>query len=128
MAVDLTIELTHTAGELARIGDAFGRQSVNILGMCAVTSGGPDAEVHLLVDDVGAALTALADAGIPIEAEQEVVVIDVDDRPGVLGDISRMLGDAGVNITLAYLATDTRLVLGADDLAAARAALDGLAA
>jgi hypothetical protein len=28
-----------------------------------------------------------------------------------------------VNITLTYLATDTRLVLGADNLAAARAAL-----
>lgn len=128
MAVDLTIEMSHTSGELARLGDAFGQRSVNIEGMCAVTSGGPDAEVHVLVDDVDAALAALADAAIAVELEQEVVVVDVDDRPGVLGDVSRMLGDAGVNITLAYLATDTRLVLGADDLAAARAALDGLTA
>jgi hypothetical protein len=33
------------------------------------------------------------------------------------------LGDAGVNITLVYLATRTQLVLAADDLAAARSAL-----
>jgi hypothetical protein len=48
----------------------------------------------------------------------------VADRPGVLGQVSRKLGDAGVNITLAYLATNTRLVFAADDLAKARAALD----
>ena len=42
----------------------------------------------------------------------------------MLGDVARRLGEAGVNVTLAYLATDTRLVFAADDLAAARAALD----
>jgi hypothetical protein len=51
------------------------------------------------------------------------VVVDVMDRPGELGEIARKLGDAGVNITLAYLATNTRLVLAADDLATARTAL-----
>jgi hypothetical protein len=38
--------------------------------------------------------------------------------------VSRKLGDAGVNIRLAYLATGTRLVFAADDLADAKAALD----
>ena len=37
--------------------------------------------------------------------------------------VSRKLGDAGVSINLVYLAINTRLVFGADDLAAARAAL-----
>jgi hypothetical protein len=37
--------------------------------------------------------------------------------------VSRKLGDAGVSINLVYLATNTRLVFGADDLAQAKAAL-----
>ena len=37
--------------------------------------------------------------------------------------VSCKLGDAGVSINLVYLATNTRLVFGADDLAAAKAAL-----
>jgi hypothetical protein len=37
--------------------------------------------------------------------------------------MSSKLGAAGVNITLAYLATNTRLVIAADNLAEARAAL-----
>jgi hypothetical protein len=81
--------------------------------------------VHLLIDDMAAAFDTLATAGIRIASEQEVAVVAVtDDRPGVLADVSRKLGESGVNITLAYLATNTRLVFAADDLAAARAALD----
>ncbi len=37
--------------------------------------------------------------------------------------VSHKLGDAGVSINLVHLATNTRLVFGADDLAAARAVL-----
>ena len=50
-------------------------------------------------------------------------MLKVEDRPGVVGEVGRKLRDAGVNINLVYLATNTRLVFGADDLAAAKAAL-----
>jgi hypothetical protein len=58
-----------------------------------------------------------------IASEQEVLVVPVNDRPGILGDVARKLADGGINVTLAYVATDTRLVFAADDLAAAKAAL-----
>jgi len=123
MAIDLTIYLDDQPGELARLGEVLGRGGVNIDGFCAVTSGGGRAEVHVLVEDATAAFTELTTAGIGIGIEQEVAVVDVEDRPGVLGEMSRKLGEAGVNITLAYLATRTRLVFAADDLARAQAAL-----
>ncbi|HYU85080.1 MAG TPA: ACT domain-containing protein [Kribbellaceae bacterium] len=123
MATDLTVYLDDHPGELARVGELLGRAGVNVNGLCAVVSGGGQAEVHLLVDDLTAAFDALAAADITVASEQEVVVIDVKDRPGELGEIARRLGDAGVNITLAYLATNTRLVLAADNLATAREAL-----
>jgi hypothetical protein len=123
MATDLTIYLDDQPGELARLGEVLGRAGVNIEGYCAVTSGGGRGEVHVLIDDEAAAFDALATAGVEVASEQEVAVVDVEDRPGVLGDVARKLGDAGVNISLTYLATNTRLVFAADDLAAARAAL-----
>jgi hypothetical protein len=52
-----------------------------------------------------------------------VIVLTVEDRPGALGEVARKLGNADVNLTTAYLATSTRLVLAADDLAAAKSAL-----
>jgi hypothetical protein len=124
VATDLTLYLDDQPGELANLGQALGRADVNVEGFCATTSGGGQAEVHVLVDDAAPAFAALAAAGIEVVGEQEVAVVDVEDRPGVLGEVSRKLGDAGVNITVAYLATSTRLVFGADNLALAKAALD----
>jgi len=123
MAIDVTVYLDDAPGELARLGEVLGEAGVNIEGLCAVTSGGGQAEVHVLVQDMSAAFSALAHAKIQVASEQEVVVVDVEDNPGVLGEVTRRLGDAGVNVTLAYLATRTRLVLAADDLARAEAEL-----
>jgi hypothetical protein len=53
-----------------------------------------------------------------------VVVVDVEDRPGVLADLTRKIARAGVDLDLVYVATRDRVVFGAPDLAALRAALD----
>jgi hypothetical protein len=125
VATDLTIFLTDQPGELGRVGQALGARGVNIEGFCAVIGGGGMGEIHVLVDDDEGAFAALAEAGIDVASEQEVAVVEVDeDRPGTLGEISRLLGDADINITLAYLATGTRVVIASDDLARAKALLD----
>lgn len=123
MATDLTLYLDDQPGELARIGDILGQAGANIAGLCAVTSGGGQAEVHILVDNATVAFEALQAAGVRIAAEQEVLVLKIEDRPGALGEVARKLGTQRVNLTLAYLATNTRLVLGADSLSDARAAI-----
>ena len=117
---DLTIYLTDEPGELGRLGKVLGEGGVNVEGFCALISGGGLGEVHILVEDEAAAFAALAAGGVEVASEQEVAVVEVEDRPGVLGEVSRKLGDAGVNITLAYLATNTRLVFASDELARAR--------
>jgi hypothetical protein len=123
MATDLTLYLDDQPGELARVGDVLGKAGANIAGLCALSSGGGEAEVHILVDDPTPAFEALHEAGIDVAAEQEVIVLTLEDRPGALGEVARKLGDANVNLTTAYLATNTRLVLAADNLAKAKAAL-----
>jgi hypothetical protein len=123
MATDLTLYLDDQPGELARVGDVLGKAGANIAGLCALTTGGGQAEVHILVHDATPAFEALEGAGIEIISEQEVIVLDMEDRPGALGDVAQRLGNAKVNLTTVYLATNTRLVLGADNLAEARAAL-----
>lgn len=120
MTIDLTIYLDDQPGELARLTALLGQAGVNIEGCCALASGGGEGEVHLLVEDEAAAFGALDEAGIDVASEQEVVVVPVEDRPGALGEVARRLGEAGVNITLTYLATNTRLVFACDDLATAR--------
>lgn len=120
MAIDLTLYLDDQPGELARLGSVLGAAEVNVDGFCALAGGGGQGEIHLLIEDAAAAFTALAAGGFEVASEQEVIVVGVEDRPGALGDVARWLGDANVNITSAYLATNTRLVIAADNLATAR--------
>jgi hypothetical protein len=51
------------------------------------------------------------------------VVVGLVDRPGALGETTRKVADAGVNVELAYLATNTRLVLAAADVDELKAAV-----
>lgn len=124
MATDITLHVDDEPGSLARIGGALGQAGVNIDGICAVVHGGGKAEVHVLVeDDPSAAFRALEAAELAVIDDQEVVIIAVKDRPGGVGEVAQSLSDAGINLSLVYLATGTRLVLAADDLAAAQAAI-----
>jgi hypothetical protein len=122
MATDLTVSLPDRPGKGAAVGEALGGADVNIEGGFALVVGGQGI-MHVLVEDPDAATRALQDADFEVRDEQEVLVLDIEDRPGALGEITRRIADAGVNLTVFYLATATRVVLGAEDLDKARAAI-----
>jgi hypothetical protein len=126
MARDLTVVLQDRPGELARLGQATGQAGLNIQGMCAITGEGKGV-IHLLFDDndATAAHNALEEAGMGVADDREVLVIDVTDQPGTLGGMARALGEANVNIELAYTTFGgIKLVIATDDLDSARAALE----
>jgi hypothetical protein len=125
MAVDLVIDVENSPGALADVAAAISDAGVNI---AAATCIGPGnrAELHILVPHGEAARHALAISHVAVTREREVVVVDVEDRPGVLADLTRKIARAGVNLDLVYVATRNRVVFGAPDLAALRAALDGV--
>jgi hypothetical protein len=122
MSKDLTAVLEDRPGSLAKVGEALGKAGVNIEGICGMTVEGKGL-VHILVEDAIKARRALEANHIQVSGEREVLVLEVEDRPSVLGNIARRLANVGVNIQLAYLATSTRLVIGVDDLEKARTAM-----
>jgi hypothetical protein len=124
MPKDLTVILQDRPGELARLGQATGEAGVNLQGMCAFTGEGRGI-IHVLVDDAKAAAArqALEEAGMGVADEREVLVVDIEDRPGTLGELARSLAEASVNIELAYTTFGVKLVIATDDIDSARAAL-----
>ena len=122
MAKDLTVLLEDRPGTLADMGEALGKAGINIDGMCGFPSEGKGV-LHLLVEDAAGARSALEGAGIEVGADREVLVVEIDDRPGAFGDIARKIANEGVNFDLAYLATNARLVIGTNDLEKTQAAL-----
>ena len=122
MATDLTVILEDRPGTLADLGEALGSAGINLDGMCGFPCEGR-AVIHILVEDAGSARSVLEEAGLNVESEREVLLHEAEDRPGMLGETARKIANAGVNLDLIYKATQTRLVIGADDLEKARAAL-----
>ena len=116
---DLTIELDEKVGSVA--AEAIGKAGVNIEGICGFVVGGKGVG-HVLVADPGKARQALQSAGARVTGEQDVLVLDIEDKPGSLGKLTRKIADAGVNLNAVYLATKTRVVIGAPDIEKARAA------
>jgi hypothetical protein len=124
MAQDLTVQIEDHPGSLAKVGETLAAAGINIDGVFA-HSGGGQTVAHVLVEGGAAAQSALEAAGMQASAPQDVVVLNVQDRPGTLGEVCRKVAGAGINLTVTYLATGTRLVLGAADLEALKQAVGG---
>jgi hypothetical protein len=122
MAFDLVIEVENSPGALARVAAAISDAGVNIAA-ATFTGSGERAELHILVPHAEAAKHSLGISHLAVTREREVVVVDVEDHPGVLADLTRTIAQAGINLELVYVATRNRVVFGAADLNALRAAL-----
>jgi|SRR5581483_4218380 len=122
MAFDLIIDVENTPGALAEVAAAVSDAGVNLAAATCIGNGAK-AELHILVPHPEPVRHALANSHLAISREREVVVVEVEDRPGVLADLARTIARAGVNLDLVYIATRDRVVFGAPDLDALRAAL-----
>ena len=123
MPFDLVIDVENTPGALARVAAAVSDAGVNLAAATCI-GGGQQAELHILVPHPEAARHSLSTAHLAVSREREVVVVDVEDNPGVLADLARKIAQAGINLDLVYIATRNRVVFGAPDLDALRAVLN----
>src|ERR1700754_1233756 len=125
MSVDLVIDIESTPGALARVAAAISDAGVNIAAATCI-GGGERAELHILVPFAGAAKHSLAISHLAVSREREVVVVDVEDRPGMLADLTRTIAKGGVDLDLVYVAPRNRVVFGAADLDGLKLALQSV--
>lgn len=115
---DVAIVAENKIGSLAEVGEALGKAGINIEGLWA--HGGEGEHLHVLVTDAEAAERVASDRGWRVHKSHEVLVVPAENRPGWLGEQTRRLADAGLNVEWCYLATDNRIALSVKDLAKAR--------
>ena len=117
---DVSILLDNRPGALADMGEAMGRAGVSIEGDGAWVVDGTGA-AHFLFADGSAARDALEALGIRVLAVRDVVVQRLKQSvPGQLGQLTRRMADAGINIEALYSDHDNQLILVVDNLAKAR--------
>lgn len=125
MAIEFTVRLENRPGTLAHIGGVLGDAGVNINAMEATICEGTGI-VQFVPDDPDRAGRALDKAGIPYTT-REVLLVNVLDEPGTLGDVALVMADAGINIDAVYVTLKGQVVLGVDDIKGAIQVAAGMA-
>lgn len=102
----LAVFLANKPGMLVRVAEALAEAKVNIYAVS--TSDTVDHSViRLIVSNYRRALLVFEERGTLV-VEDDVLLLEGDNKAGSLADIARKLGKAGVNIDYCYSATPPR--------------------
>ncbi len=123
----ISIFAENKPGRLAAIAEVLESENINILAFSIAEASGFGV-VRALVSDPERAHQKLTDLGYVVSST-DVIGVKMRDEPGGLKDISKMLGEAGINIEYAYAYSGRPaavLILRVDQVEdAIRALLDG---
>lgn len=101
----------------AEIWEVMGRAEIRLEASCTYpTVDGRNLRVVVADSDVNAAKAAALEAGFGPIDENEVLIVEIELKPGSLGALARRVADTGAKLQILYMATGDRVVLGADDL------------
>lgn len=98
---DCSIQLTNHPGDFGRVAQALARRGVNIKALAAMSIGGV-AIARILPDDIVAARSAFEAASIRF-TESEVHLVLLENKAGVVANVTNRLGDAGINLEAIYV-------------------------
>ena len=125
MATEFEVILEDRPGSLARLGGALGDAGVNIEAIQGINRDGKSL-VHFVPRDPVQAAQVLAAAGITYRT-RDVLIVNVLDEPGTLGEVALVMAHAGINIDSVYVTATGNVVLGVDDLKGAIQVAGGMA-
>src|SRR5437667_11353266 len=125
-ATQLAVFLANCPGALARVCEALANAGINIYAL-ATSDTVDHTVVRMVVSDPTKALMLLGERGV-LALETEVLMIETENHPGVLGQIADRLAGSEVNIEYAYMAatlnsTKGLMILRPDDVEKAQKVL-----
>ena len=99
MEREFSVKLANKPGELARVTEALQKDGVNI----RTISTEPHAEnVRIVTSDPEKTRQSLSRSSMKF-SERNLLVAKLEDKPGELARISRVLAEEGINIDAAYM-------------------------
>ncbi|TBR23088.1 ACT domain-containing protein [bacterium] len=95
-----SIFLPNKPGALARLAELFSAAGINMVGIASEVRD-DSGLVRVALEGGGDYSSVLSKAGFA-SVENRLLSVEVEDKPGQLGVITRRLADAGINITTVY--------------------------
>jgi hypothetical protein len=123
---ELTVWMENKPGTLAAMAEALGKANVNILAFMTDEAEG-QSRVRLVTDKPAKAVKTIA--GLNLQgSEEEVVGVNLSNKPGTLVEAAEKLASAGINIKHGYTGAEEGskkqlVVFAVSDLAQAGKAL-----
>ena len=109
-ATQLAIFLANRPGALARVCEALAKAEINVHAL-ATSDTVDHSVVRMVVSDPTKALMLLGEAGV-LALESDVLMIETNNKPGVLAKIAERLAESEVNIEYVYLAGSPKAAKG----------------
>ncbi len=108
-AKEITATILDGVGMTANVAAALAAENVNILAGTGYSASGfrRMATFTLIVDDLVKAEKALDDLGADDIQDQSVIMVETENRPGALEQVSRIIADAGIAIYYFYATTSS---------------------
>jgi len=97
----LSIPLENSPGRLCEVTRALGNAGINLRAHCICDSTHDFGVLRILVSDLAAARGVIMDQLIPARVE-DVVAIEIPDRPGSLADLLSLFLGTGINVEYMY--------------------------
>lgn len=102
-AREIIISVSNKIGVLADVAAIVADHGINIGAIAGYgKSDKKEAEVLLVTSDNLRAVDALKKSGYGVPAERDVLVLELENKPGVLKTITRVLAENGVDIKHVY--------------------------
>ncbi len=118
MATQFIFLVPDQPGTLANIAETLGQANVNIDGFAGLTMSGKGI-ISLTTNNNDKAEEVLSSAGIAFEKD-EVLLLNLEDKPGQIAMISRAFAEKGVNLEALYITMSGKQVVKADNMAMAK--------
>lgn len=106
-AVQLNLKLTNQPGTLSKLCRDLANYGVNLLALSAPDTAAKTGPVRLLVANAELARKNLSTAGYKF-SEEEVLFVELKNRPGALAKAMEKLARAKINVRYAYATAYTK--------------------
>ena len=124
---EFKIFVNNKTGELARVTEALATHAVNIKAI-ASEGGSERSFLRIVTGDVATTEKALKNAGLGFDLN-EILDVELIDRPGELAKVARRLARQGINVESIYILGSkngkTQIAMVVSDLKRARDAMGG---
>ncbi|HDN74436.1 acetolactate synthase [Archaeoglobales archaeon] len=128
MLKQISVFVENKPGRLAAVTEKLFEKGINIRAF-TIAEAGDFGIIRMVVDKTDEAYRTLKDSGFTVSLT-DVIAVEVEDKPGSLHRIAKVLGDQGINIEYVYAFTSREhkalIIFRVSDVDSAKKVLENL--